>query len=158
MGLEVNDNGGAKMKICIVSSCGGHLTEVRTLKPVFNKYDHFYVLNYRILLSDDMDGRTYFISHSERDWRFLLNLWEAWRILYRERPGLILSTGAGPVVPFALAGKLLRIPTMFIESFTRVTRPSLTGRIMYRLADRFFYQWQGLREYFPRGVYGGTLA
>src|SRR5215467_503871 len=33
------------MKICIVSSCGGHLTEVRCLKPAYESYQHFYVLN-----------------------------------------------------------------------------------------------------------------
>jgi len=146
------------MKVCIVSSCGGHLTEVRALKPAFSAHEHFYVLNDRIALSDDMRDRTYFIRHSERDWLFVLNLWEAWKILRRERPRLILSTGAGPAVPFALVGKVLRIPNIFIETLTRVTRPSLTGRIMYRLADRFFYQWRALQEFFPDGVYGGPLV
>jgi hypothetical protein len=45
-------------KICIVSSSGGHLTEVRTLKPAYDKYDHFYVLNERIALPEDMEGMT----------------------------------------------------------------------------------------------------
>jgi beta-1,4-N-acetylglucosaminyltransferase len=145
-------------KICIVSSCGGHLTEVRMLKPAYERYEHFYVINERILLPEDMDGRTYFIRHSERDLLFLVNLWEAWRILRCERPCLILSTGAGPVVPFALIGKILRIPTVFVEDMNRMTRPSLTGRIMYHLADRFFYQWQALERFFPNGICGGPLA
>ncbi len=145
-------------KIAIVASCGGHLTEVRALRPVYEAYPHFYVINSQILLPQDMVGRTYFIRHSERDWLFFINLWEAWRILRRESPSLIISTGAGPVVPFSLVGKLLKIPTIFIETFTRVTSPSLTGRIMYRLADRFFYQWVHLEKHFPRGIYGGPLV
>jgi UDP-N-acetylglucosamine:LPS N-acetylglucosamine transferase len=147
----------AQTKICIVSSCGGHLTEVRALKPVYEQHEHFYVLNDRVLVPKDMEGKTYFIRHSERDWLFFVNLWEAWRILHKEAPSLILSTGAGPVVPFALVGKLLGIPMLFVETFTRTLTPSLTGRIMYHLADRFFYQWQPLGRYFPRGVYGGPL-
>jgi len=143
--------------ICIVSSCGGHLTEVRTLKPVYERYEHFYVLNAQVLLPEDMEGRTHFIHHSERDWWFVVNLWEAWRLLRRYRPHLIVSVGAGPVVPFALIGKLLGIPTLFVETFTRVRTPSLTGRIMYRLADRFFYQWSSLAPFFPKGVCGGPL-
>lgn len=145
-------------KICIVSSCGGHLTEVRALRPVYEQYEHFYVLNDEVLLPGDMEGKTYFIRHSERDWLFFENLWKAWRILRKERPSLILSTGAGPVVPFALVGKLVRVPTLFVETFTRTVKPSLTGRIMYYLADRFFYQWKGLGRYFPSGIYGGPLA
>ena len=145
-------------KICIVSSCGGHLTEVRALMSVYKKNVHFYVLNDRIIVPNDMEGKTYFIRHSERDWLFFINLWEAWRILRLESPGLILSTGAGPVVPFALVGKMLRIPTLFVESFTRVVKPSLTGRVMYLLADRFFYQWKQLDRIFSKGIYGGPLV
>lgn len=146
-----------KPKICIVSSCGGHLTEVRALKPVYERHEHFYVLNDRVLLPKDMEGKTYFIRHSERDWLFFVNLWEAWRILRKERPALILSTGAGPVVPFALAGNIMGVPTLYIETFNRVAEPSLSGRIMYYLADRFFYQWRSLEKIFPKGIYGGPL-
>ena|SRR5437867_7470481 len=146
------------MKLCIVTSCGGHLTEVRALKPAYDKYKHFYVVNEQIALPYDMEGKTYFIRHSERDWLFFLNLWEAWKILQKEKPQLILSAGAGPVVSFALVGKLLGIRSIFIETFTRVTKPSLTGRIMYWIADRFFYQWKPLESYFPRGIYGGPLV
>lgn len=146
------------IKICIVSSCGGHLTEVRALASAYAPYQHFYVLNDSALLPPDMEGKTYFITHSERDWKFFLNLWEAFRLLRRERPNVVLSTGAGPAVPFALIGRFIfgcRI--VFIETFTRVNEPSLTGRIMYWLAHDFFYQWPSLSRYFPRGIYGGTL-
>ena len=149
---------GRGAQICIVSSCGGHLTEVRALRSVYDQYDHFYVLNDKVVLPLDMEGKTYFICHSERDWLFFVNLWEAWRILRKERPRLILSTGAGPVVPFALVGKLFGVQSIFVETFTRVKTPSLTGRIMYRLASYFFFQWSALGRYFPKGVYGGPLV
>lgn len=146
------------MKICIVSSCGGHLTEVRALKPAYDRYEHFYVLNDRAILPTDMQDRTYFISHSERDWKFFLNLWEAYQILRRERPQVILSTGAGPVVPFALVGRLLfGTQVIFVETITRIHHPSMTGRIMYWLSHDFFYQWEPLQRFFPKGTYGGPL-
>lgn len=145
-------------KICIVSSCGGHLTEVRCLLPAYQDMPHFYVLNDHAELPPDMRGITYFIAHSERDWKFLLNLWEAFRILRQERPTLILSTGAGPAVPFALVGRyLFGIRVVFVETITRIDRPSMTGRIMYRLAHDFFYQWESLRPFFPRGICAGPL-
>ena len=146
------------MKICIVSSCGGHLTEVLQLRPAYERFPHFYVINKEISVPDEMKDRVYFIRHSERDWKFFANLWEAWRILRRERPDVILSTGAGPVVPFSLVGRyFLGIKVIFVETFTRYSSPSLSGRIMYRLAHKFFYQSEPLQAYFPRGVYGGTL-
>jgi UDP-N-acetylglucosamine:LPS N-acetylglucosamine transferase len=115
-------------------------------------------LNERIALPEDMEGMTYFIRHAERDLLFFVNLLEAWRILRREHPSLILSNGPGPLVPFALVGKILKIPTLFVEEMNRVNRPSLTGRIMYYLADRFFYQWKELEPYFPKATYGGPLT
>jgi UDP-N-acetylglucosamine:LPS N-acetylglucosamine transferase len=145
------------MKICIVSSCGGHLTEVRGLLPAFSNYTHFYVINDRIVLPPDMEGRTYFIRHSERDLLFFLNLFEAWKILREERPDVILSAGASPAVPFAIVGRLLGSRCIFVETLSRITAPSLTGRIMYWLADRFFYQTPTLAGYFPKGEYGGSV-
>lgn len=146
------------MKICIVSSCGGHLTEVRCLKPVYEAYEYFYVLNDRAILPADMKGRTYFIAHSERDWKLLLNLWEAFLVLRKEKPAVILSTGAGPVVPFAIIGRIFfGAKIVFVETITRVQTPSMTGKIMYRLAHVFYYQWESLRQYFPKAICGGPL-
>ena len=52
------------MKIALVSSCGGHLTEVRALKPIYESHEHFYVLNDRAILPKDMEDKTIFSRHS----------------------------------------------------------------------------------------------
>ena len=148
---------GKRKKIAIVSSCGGHLTEVRLLRRFYEPHEFFYVVDDRIILPKDMEGKTYVATHSERDLRFLVNLWEAWKILRKEKPDLIVSTGAGILVPFAVFAKVLRIPVLFLETLNRVYHPSLTARIMYRLADRFFYQWEPLAKYFPQGECTGPL-
>lgn len=141
-----------------MSSCGGHLTEVRQVRPAYEPYDHFYVINKHIQVPEDMAGhKVYFIRHSERDLLFFVNLLEAWRILRAERPDVILSTGAGPAVPFAMVGRLLGIKVLFIETLARIQAPSLTGRLMYRLSNRFFYQFESLRPFFPKGEWGGPL-
>jgi len=125
--------------------------------PAYARFPHVYVLNDKALLPDDMIGRTHFIAHSERDWKFLLNLWEAFVILRRERPDVILSTGAGPAVPFALVGRLFGCHILFVETITRITAPSMTGKLMHRLAHDFYYQWPRLARFFPRGTLGGPL-
>ncbi len=146
------------MKICIVSSCGGHLTEVKALDDAYGRYDHFYVINNRVKLPGDLARRTVFITHSERDWKLLINLWEAYMILRKEKPDVILSTGAGPVVPFSLVGRLFfNVHVIYIETITSVDRPSLTGRIMRYLAHSLYYQWKSLTPYFPKGIYSGPI-
>ena len=58
----------SKIKVCIVTSAGGHLTEALALKPAYESYDYFFVLNSNTLLPNEMKEITYFIRHSERDW------------------------------------------------------------------------------------------
>lgn len=145
-------------RLCLVSSSGGHLSEMRALRPAFAGCEWFHVLDYRVMLPADMEGKTRFVKHTERDLGFLVNLWQAWRILRRERPDLIVSTGAAPAVSFGLVGKLLGIPVIFVEISAQVTSPSLSGRLLYRIADRFFYQWRPLARFYPKGVYGGLLG
>jgi UDP-N-acetylglucosamine:LPS N-acetylglucosamine transferase len=87
----------------------------------------------------------------------LRNLGFAWRQLRRERPDAILSTGAGLAVPFFLVGKLLRIKLVYVESLTRTESVSLSGRLVYPLADRFFAQWPATAERLNRAEYAGSV-
>ncbi len=146
------------MRVCIVSSCGGHLTEVRSLLPCYRKYNYYYVLNKRVVLSDEMVGKTHFISHSERDWKLFVNLFQAFIILKRNTPAVIISCGAGPIVPFALIGRLIfRAKIIYIETAAQIREPSLTGRIMKYLAHHLYYQWPSLEPFFPDGKYLGLI-
>lgn len=141
-----------KTRIGVISSCGGHLTEVRDLLPPDADLEYFFVINDRTKALDGTGFRTYFVSHSERDWKFGLNLIEAWRILRRERPAMLISTGAGVIVPFAIIGRLfLGTRVVFVETITRLSEPSLTARLMYVLAHDFYFQWESLKRYFPKG-------
>ena len=144
-------------KICLASSVGGHLQEMLQLQSVYEQYPHFYILNDRISLPEAMQGKTYFIRHSERDLLFFWNLWEAFRIFRLERPTHLISTGAGLAVPLALIARLFGIQVMFIETFGAIHRPTLTGRMLYRLANRFVYQWPYLSEHYPSAQYAGTI-
>jgi beta-1,4-N-acetylglucosaminyltransferase len=75
----------------------------------------------------------------------------------RTRPDAVLSTGPGVAVPVCAIAKLLGARIIYVESFSRVRRLSLTGRLLRRLADLFFIQWEELRAVIPRAVYAGRL-
>lgn len=144
-------------KLCLACSVGGHLQELLQLKPVYDRYAHFYVLNDRVILPEALQGKTYFIRHSERDLLFFVNLWEAIRIFRRERPTHLISTGAGLAVPLGLVARAFGIEVIFIETFAAIHHPTLTGRLMYRIANRFVYQWPALSRFYPSGRYGGLI-
>ncbi len=69
------------------------------------------------------------------------NLWLAAVVIRRHRPDVLLSTGGGVTVPLFLVGKLVGARLIYVESLTRVDGPSLTGKLVYPLVDRFFVQW-----------------
>jgi beta-1,4-N-acetylglucosaminyltransferase len=76
----------------------------------------------------------------------LRNLRLAARLLRRERPSAILTTGAGVAVPFAWIGWARRIPTVYVESLTRIDGLSLSGRMIRPIARRLYAQWPELAD------------
>lgn len=87
----------------------------------------------------------------------LRNLRLAWRVVRARRPDAILSTGAGLAVPFFVVGKLLRRRLVYVESVTRIETISLSGRLVYPLADRFFVQWPQAAERLRRARCEGAV-
>lgn len=71
----------------------------------------------------------------------------AWRVLRRERPSLVLSSGAGVAVPFIILGKLFGFQTAFVESITRVEQLSLSARLVYPFLDALYVHWSQLCRY-----------
>lgn len=148
------------MKVLLVCSPGGHLQQMLALEPAWRGAERAWVTmegaDVGYLLAEEQVT----LGHSPTN-RSLKNLLRntamAWRLLRRNRPDAILSTGAGIAVPFFLIGKLLRIRLVYVESVTRTEELSLTGRLVYRLADRFFVQWPEPAEKHPRAEYAGGI-
>jgi UDP-N-acetylglucosamine:LPS N-acetylglucosamine transferase len=139
-------------KVLVVSSVGGHLDEVMELEELLRHHRITLVVNDLCELPKFPFERVYRIAHAERDWRVVLNVAEAAHILFAEDPDILVSTGAGPIVPFAVLARLFGRPrTVFVESAAAVSRPTLTGRLMYWLSDVFFYQWPTLSSFYPQG-------
>lgn len=144
--------------ILIISSCGGHLFEIKEFKKIYEKFNHRYILNDKIKLESDMQNITTFVTHSERDCKILINFYEAFIFLKKYKPQILLSTGAGIIVPFSIIGKLFfNTKTIYIETVASINQPSLTGKIMKYLADDIFYQWKSLNKFFPNGRYIGSI-
>jgi UDP-N-acetylglucosamine:LPS N-acetylglucosamine transferase len=148
---------GRPLRVMLVSSIGGHLTQLREIARHMGDVEYFYVLNVRPATDPCLESDVEFVSHSERDWRVFANLVEALCLCWKRRPDVIISTGAGHVVPISLVGRIFGVRTIFVETMSRVNSPSLTGRLMYRLADRFYYQWPSLARYYPKGTCTGPL-
>ena len=102
--------------------------------------------------------KTYFVTHSKRKpFLVLRNGFESLKILIKEKPQLIISTGADVAVPTCVLGKIMGAKLIYIESGGQVYTPSLSGRIVYPFADLFIVQWKPALKNFHKAKYGGTL-
>lgn len=144
------------VKVALVSSVGGHLTDLLQLAAAFDDWDRFWVVNdYSPVLPSS--ERAYRICHAERDWRVLWNLVEVAAVFAREQPDLLLSAGAGPAVPAAIIARAAGIPVIYVEASCAVTRLTLTGRLMRPLSSRFYVQWEHLLSVAPWARFAGGV-
>jgi len=148
------------MKVLLVCSPGGHLQQMLALEPAWRGLDRAWVTlggaDVGYLLKDE--DVTLGNGPTNRSLINLVrNLRLAWRVLRKRRPDAVLSTGAGLAVPFFLVGRLLGIRLVYVESVTRTEEISLSGRLVYRLTNRFFVQWPRAAERLRRAEYAGSV-
>lgn len=99
------------------------------------------------------------INRREKDFKkkFIRLFKTARAILKKEKPDVIITTGALAAFPFCLIGKLMRKKIIYIETFARVNGKSLTGKLVYPFADLFLVQWEELLKLYPKAKYVGGI-
>lgn len=142
--------------MCLVCSTGGHLTEMEALLPALEGHERFWV-SYDTPRTRDLAPIHFSRGLGRNPLNYVRDTLWAWRLLRRERPGLVLSTGSEVAIPVFLAARALGIPTLYVESVCRVTAPSGTGKIMAKIAREVYVQWPGLQEQLPGSRYEGGL-
>lgn len=147
-------------RVLIVASPGGHLMQMLALEPAWRDTERTWVTlrstDVEYLLRDE--NVVYGHGPTPRDiGNFFRNLRFASRVLRREDPSVIISTGAGLALPFFILGRLQRRRLVYIESITRVQKLALTGRLVYPLANAFFVQWSSL-SHLRRARFHGSVA
>ena len=77
--------------------------------------------------------------------------------MVREKPDFVVTTGALISFPFCVYAKLMGAKVIYIETFARVKDRSLTGRLVYPIADLFLVQWESLLQFYPKAKYVGGI-
>lgn len=150
------------LKIAFVASSGGHLEEISRLKRIAASYDNFLVTEKNDFEVRDFGNRQYFVAQMNRreilfPFKFIRLFFQAGRVLRKEKPDVVITTGALVSYPFCLLEKVRGGKVIYIESFARVTEPSLTGKLVHKHADLFLVQWEDMLDYFPDAVLGGGI-
>lgn len=152
---------GNRKKVCYVASSGGHMEEMSRLRPLITDND-FVLTEKSNYLAVDWCPNVYYVNQINRKellfiFKFISLFLRSFILLMKEKPTVIVSTGALATFPICLLGKLMGKKIVYIESFARIDEGSLTGKLLYRIADLFIVQWQEMLKVFPNAVYGGGI-
>lgn len=149
-----------QLKLCLVGSSGGHLAHLYMLKPFWEQYDRFFVTfdkeDAKSMLKEERWFPCYYPTNRNLK-NLIRNTFVAFRILKKERPDVIISSGAAVAVPFFYLGKLFHAKLIYIEVFDRIDRPTLTGRLVYPITDRFVVQWDEMKQVYKKAVNLGSI-
>ncbi len=148
------------MKICLAASAGGHLTQLLKLSESWQGYDTIYVTTSSLVREKlQKYGKIYTVGECNREHmlRVIVVVLRCINIILRERPDVVISSGAAVGCIMCFLGKILGVEIIWLDSITNVERISLSGRMVRYIADLFLVQWPELAEQYINVEYAGEV-
>lgn len=149
------------MKICLVASAGGHLSQLLKIVPAVEGYEAFVVTTSEAVRKNlTQFGQVHVVGECNRQHglQVIQVFLACWRILRREKPDVVLSTGAAAGCMCCFLGKLRGAKIVWVDSITNVDRLSLSGWLVRYIADLFLVQWAALAQKYRGTEYVGTIV
>lgn len=147
------------MKILAVASSGGHWEQLTKIIKCFHaKYDISYVCTKKDVASSiPVKSSLYVVEDFNRNsfYKIFSCFFKAIKIVNKEKPMLIISTGAAPGMILILAGWFLRKKCIWIDSIANINKPSMSCRLLMPLNIRIYTQWKHLQS--KRLIYAGSI-
>ena len=138
-----------KIKVLAAASAGGHWTQLLRLRPAWEGCDVAYVTTDPSLADAVVSGsRFYSVAEASR-WekvKLVKSAVQVAGILLRERPDVIVTTGAAVGYFAILFGRLIGSRTMWIDSIANAEEVSLSGQKAGKIANCFLTQWPELAK------------
>jgi UDP-N-acetylglucosamine:LPS N-acetylglucosamine transferase len=148
------------LKICLVASAGGHTSQLLKLASSWNGYETVYVTTTDVVRKKlTAFGHVYVAGECNRQQpiRVLRVLLRCIKIILKEKPDVVMSTGAAAGCILCFLGKMLGAKVVWIDSITNVNHISLAGRMVRHIADLFIVQWPGLAARYRNAEFVGTV-
>jgi UDP-N-acetylglucosamine:LPS N-acetylglucosamine transferase len=139
---------GSRIKVLAISSGGGHWVQLLRLRPAFEGCEVTFVTT-RQAYQCDVEGANFHVipdSNNTQKVRFILTALSLLWVLIRERPDVVISTGAAPGYFGIFLGRFIGARTIWLDSVANAEVLSLAGRKVGPHADLWLTQWQHLAK------------
>lgn len=135
-----------RRRILLVASGGGHWVQLLRLREAWQGQDVAYATvqpSYRAQVPGE---RFYCVNDATRwdRWGLLKMAAQVAWVVLRERPDVVITSGAAPGMVALRMGKLLGARTVWLDSIANVEALSLSGQKVSHFADLQLTQWQHL--------------
>ena len=140
-----------RRKVLLVSSSGGHWTELRRLSPAFDPFERVWCSVLGEMRAEVAPDAFHLVPDATR-WNKLRLAWSALRVLVvllRVRPDVVVSTGAAPGYFAVLFSRLVGARSVWLDSVANAEELSMSGRKAARKATLALTQWPELGEALP---------
>lgn len=153
-------------KALFISSTGGHFSEMMMLKPMFNEFDYYIITEKTDTtksLKETYGKKIDFLVYGTKDhkisytFKLLFNILKSLVLFFKIRPDVVITTGTHTAVPMCYIAHLFKKKVVFIETFANVNTKTLSGKIVYKIADLFVVQWEEMKELYPNAIYLGGV-
>ena len=136
-----------KLKVFAVASIGGHWVQLlRIAKALEKEFDVVYMSTHE-KCATMVEGRVYYSMNDFSRWDFYKMFPELLHSIYiicKEKPSIVITTGAAPGLVCLFAAKICGLRTVWIDSIANVEHISFSGRIASKFASRIYTQWPSL--------------
>ena len=154
-----------RKRVLFISSTGGHLTELLELKELFKKYEYAIVTEKTastLSLKEKYKNVHYLIYGTKHHmlsyiWKTPVNIIKSLYLYFKIRPKVIITTGAHTAVWMCYIGKLFRSKIIYIETLANMKTKTLSGKLIYPIANKFIVQWEDMLKLYPKAIYGGFI-
>ena len=163
-----------KKKILVTLTGGGFLWEAQALiKGMGKDYDYHYVTTpdapVKVGVADIPDGEVHIIakpttmnvrSNLKKVKNTLSSFRDACKLIRKVEPFAVICVGSSIAVPLCFWAKCFRKKAIFVETITRVSKPSFTGKTIsiLKLCDRFYVQWPEGVGLYKGAIYRGMVV
>ena len=146
-------------KILALSSGGGHWVQMLRLRPAFEGCEVVFATVNEGYREDVPDAEFRVVPDSNRWNKFALvkTALAILLLLWRERPDVVISTGAAPGYFAIRLGGLMGARTVWVDSVANAEELSLSGEKAGGCADLWLTQWPHLAEGDKRLRYLGSV-
>ena len=154
-----------KKKVMFISSTGGHLSEMLELEELFPYYDTTIVTEKTKsnLYLKDKYKQVYYLVYGTKShfltyfFNFIYNFFKSFYLFLKIKPDVIITTGTHTAVSMCYIGHLFKKKIIFIETLANRTTKTMSGSMIYPIADYFLVQWESMLKLYPKAIYSGFI-